>query len=97
MEGHKWFFPDFQPIRDSKEPVCIDLSWQNTVLTTLHLTSAVLGYQPKKESVPVALVYWWGLARETRREWVLVSRALVGVMKRTRRERVPVAPVYWWG
>ncbi len=26
LEGHKWFFPDFQPMRVAEEPVCIYLS-----------------------------------------------------------------------
>ncbi len=30
----KWFFPDFQPMRVSEEPVCIDLFRQNPVFTS---------------------------------------------------------------
>ncbi len=34
-------FPDFQPMRVSKEPVCIYLFWQNPVFTSLHLKFAL--------------------------------------------------------
>ncbi len=34
IEGHKWFFPDFQP---EEEPVCIYLFRQNPVFTSLPL------------------------------------------------------------
>ncbi len=34
-------FPDFQPMRVSEEPVCIDLFRQNPVFTFLHLRSPV--------------------------------------------------------
>jgi hypothetical protein len=37
IEGHKWFFPDFQPMRVSEELVCIYLFRQNPVFfTSLH-------------------------------------------------------------
>jgi hypothetical protein len=32
----KWFFPDFQPMRVSEEPVCIYIFRQNPVFTSLH-------------------------------------------------------------
>jgi hypothetical protein len=41
IERHKGFFPDFQPIRVSEDPVCIYLFRQKPVFTSLHLRSPV--------------------------------------------------------
>jgi hypothetical protein len=39
IEEPKLFFPDFQPMSVSEEPVCVYLFWQNLVFTSLHLRS----------------------------------------------------------
>ena len=41
IEGQKWFFPVFLPIRVSEEPVCIYLFRQNPFFASLHLRSPV--------------------------------------------------------
>ncbi len=39
QRGTKVICPDFQPMRVSEEPVCIDIFRQNPVFTSLHLKS----------------------------------------------------------
>ena len=49
--GTKVIFPDFQPMRVTEEPVCIDLFRQNPVFTSLHLKSPVHVVPPRENWV----------------------------------------------
>ncbi len=41
-------FPDFQPMKVSEEPVCIDIFRENPVFTSLHLRSPVHVVPPQR-------------------------------------------------
>ncbi len=53
--------PDFQPVRVSEEPVCIDIFRQNPVFNSLHLRSPVHVGPPQRTAKSTGDVFTgWG-------------------------------------